>query len=107
MASEIRILLCTCPPDAAEAVATALLEQRLVACVNAVPGVVSRYWWQGKLEKDTETLLVLKTDAARVAEVVAALPAIHPYEVPELLSVPVDAGNPAYLDWVSGELRPD
>ena len=66
-----RILLCTCPPEAAEAVAVGLLNRRLVACVNAVPGVVSRYWWKGQISRDDETLLILKTDAHRVPEVIA------------------------------------
>ena len=77
----------------------------LYRALNALPGVVSRYWWQGKLEKDDETLLVLKTSADRVADVIAALKDLHPYDVPELLSLPVEDGNPAYLDWVNGETR--
>jgi periplasmic divalent cation tolerance protein len=104
---ETRVLLCTCPPGDADRIAETLLERRLVACVNAVPGVVSRYRWKGKLEKTAETLLVLKTEVAHVPAIVEALPEIHPYDVAELLTVPVESGNPAYLDWVSGELRPD
>lgn len=103
MATTARVLLCTCPPAAAEKIATGLLERRLVACVNAVPGVVSRYWWKGKLERDDETLLVMKTEAARVPEVIAALKDLHPYEVPELLSLPVDAGAAPYLAWLRDE----
>lgn len=104
---ETRILLCTCPPDSADGIAETLLERRLVACVNALPGVVSRYRWQGKLEKETETLLILKTEVSRVQAIVDALPEIHPHDVAELLTLPIESGNPAYIDWVSGELRPD
>jgi len=100
-----RVLLCTCPPDAAEKIARGLLERKLVACVNAVSGVVSRYWWKGALQRDEETLLVMKTEAARVPEVIAALKDLHPYEVPELLSLPVDAGAGSYLAWVREATR--
>lgn len=105
MATTARVLLCTCPPAAAEKIAKGLLERRLVACVNAVPGVVSRYWWKKKLERDDETLLVMKTEAARVPEVIAALKDLHPYEVPELLALPVDAGAEPYLAWLADETR--
>ena len=103
MPTTARVLLCTCPPDAAERIAQGLLERRLVACVNAVPGVVSRYWWKGKIERDDETLLVMKTEASRVAEVIAALKGLHPYETPELLALPVDAGAEPYIAWVRDE----
>jgi periplasmic divalent cation tolerance protein len=102
----VRVLLCTCPPDAAEAIATGLLERRLVACVNALPGVVSRYWWRDGIERDEETLLILKTTPARVQEVFDALGDLHPYEVPELLSLPVEEGAGPYADWVNRETAP-
>jgi len=98
-----RVLLCTCPPGAVEALAAGLLERRLVACVNAVPGVVSRYWWQGKLERDDEVLLVMKTEAARVSDVIDALKELHPYDTPELLALPVEDGAQPYLDWIREE----
>jgi periplasmic divalent cation tolerance protein len=106
MTSTVRVLLCTCPRDAAARIAEGLLERRLVACVNALDGVLSRYRWKGRLQKDEETLLVLKTEQARVAEVIAALKELHPYEVPELLSLPVEEGAEAYLRWVAGETAP-
>jgi periplasmic divalent cation tolerance protein len=105
MPTNARVLLCTCPPDAAEKIARGLLERRLVACVNALPGVVSRYWWKGALQRDEEMLLVMKTEASRVPDVVAALKDLHPYEVPELLALPVDAGAEPYLKWVREETR--
>lgn len=73
--------------------------------MNALPGAVSRYWWKGSLARDEETLLLMKTEAARVPEVIAALKELHPYEVPELLSLPVDAGAEPYLAWVKDETR--
>ena len=64
--TDARVLLCTAPPDQAESVARALLERHLVACVNIVPGARSLYWWQGKLEDERESLLILKTTADRL-----------------------------------------
>ena len=105
--SDVRVLLCTCPPSAADRLATALVERRLVACVNAVAGVASRYRWKGKVEKDEETLLILKTTTARVADVISALKDLHPYDVPELLSLAVEEGAEDYLNWVRAETVPD
>jgi periplasmic divalent cation tolerance protein len=106
MTTSVRVLLCTCPRDAAGRIAEGLLERRLVACVNAIDGVASRYRWKGKLQQEEETLLVLKTEEGRVAEVIAALSDLHPYEVPELLSLPVEQGSEPYLRWVAGETAP-
>ena len=100
MPESVRVLLCTCPADAVEALAGGLLKRRLVACVNAVPGVTSRYWWKGKLEREDEVLLLMKTAAARVPEVIDALKELHPYDTPELLALPVAEGAGPYLDWV-------
>lgn len=104
--SDVSVLLCTCPPQAADDLAVALLERRLVACVNAIAGVASRYRWKGKVERDDETLLVLKTTAERVPEVIAALEELHPYDVPELLALPVAEGAASYLNWVREETAP-
>ena len=104
--SGVRVLLCTCPSDAADKLATALLERRLVACVNVIAGVSSHYRWNGKLEKDEESLLILKTTREQVAGIDAALKELHPYDVPELLSLPVEEGADAYLRWVREETGP-
>ena len=74
--------------------------------MNAVPGVVSRYWWRDKLEREDETLLLLKTEAQHVPAVIAALKELHPYDVPELLALPVDTGAEPYLAWVKAETAP-
>jgi len=71
-----------------------------------LPHVVSRYWWKGSLEREEESLLVMKTEVTRVEEVIAAIHELHPYEVPELLSLPVEAGADAYLTWVSESTAP-
>ncbi len=106
MPESVRVLLCTCPADAVKALAAGLLERRLVACINAVPGVVSRYWWKDKLERSDEVLLLMKTEAARVTEVIDALKELHPYDTPELLALPVAEGAGPYLDWVRTETGP-
>jgi periplasmic divalent cation tolerance protein len=89
--------------EAARALVTALVERRLVACGTVVPGAVSIYRWRGAVEQQEEALVVLKTTARRWAELAAALPDLHPYEVPELVAVPVVGGHPAYLKWLSDE----
>lgn len=68
--------------------------------MNTVPGVVSRYWWKGKLEEEVEALLLIKTVESHVQEVIDALQELHPYDVPELLSLPVEAGAEPYLRWL-------
>jgi len=100
MSVTARVLLCTCPPEAAGDVARGLLERRLAACVNAVPGVVSRYWWKDAIEEDSETLLLIKTDQKHVAAIIDALAELHPYDVPELLVLPVESGAEPYLRWM-------
>jgi periplasmic divalent cation tolerance protein len=80
-----------------------LVERRLVACGTVMPGAVSTYWWQGAVADEEEVVVVLKTTTARWAELAAALPALHPYEVPELIALPVVAGHTPYLAWVRRE----
>ncbi|MGH7162037.1 MAG: divalent-cation tolerance protein CutA, partial [Planctomycetota bacterium] len=106
VSASVRLLLTTCPEDAADALAEALLRRRLVACVNLVRGVKSRYWWKGKLESAGECLLLLKAPAGGVSAVAAALTELHPYETPELLALPVESGLPAYLEWIEEVTAP-
>jgi periplasmic divalent cation tolerance protein len=84
----------------AERIARALVERRLAACVNVVPGVVSVYRWKGAVERDEERLLVIKTRAERLEALRQALVELHPYEVPELVALPVEAGHAPYLAWL-------
>ncbi|TAK34964.1 MAG: divalent-cation tolerance protein CutA [Chloroflexota bacterium] len=101
----MRLLISTCPPTDADRIADALLSKRLVACVSIVPGVRSKYWWQGELVTDDEVVLLIKTQDHLIDQVLAELKAVHPYQVPELLSLPVEKGNPDYLAWVADETR--
>ncbi len=84
----------------AERIGRALVEQRLAACVNVVPGVVSFYRWQGELQRDQEWLLVIKTRAEALEPLRAALLSLHPYELPELVAWPIVAGHEPYLRWI-------
>jgi periplasmic divalent cation tolerance protein len=84
----------------ADRIARALVERRLAACVNVVPGLVSIYRWKGAVERDEERLLVIKTRRERLDALRAAIVSLHPYEVPEILALPVEAGSPAYLAWL-------
>ena len=84
----------------AERIARALVERRLAACVNVVPGVVSVYRWKGEVCRDEELLLVIKTRAERLPALREALVALHPYELPELVALPIESGHPPYLAWL-------
>lgn len=84
----------------AERIARALVERRLAACVNVVPGVVSVYRWKGEVCRDEERLLVIKTRADRLEALREALVGLHPYELPELVALPVAAGHAPYLAWL-------
>lgn len=102
-AGRVAVLLVTHPDEAgAAALVTTLVEERLVACGTIVPGVESIYRWQGALERARECVVILKTTAAEVDRVVERIPALHPYEVPEILALPVVAGHAGYLAWVVG-----
>jgi periplasmic divalent cation tolerance protein len=93
------------PPDA-QKIARTLVEERLAACVNVVPGVVSVYRWKGVVEKEDELLLVIKTIGERVEHLKARLLELHPYELPEVVVIPIGGGHGAYLDWIAEQVRP-
>lgn len=89
--------------EAAETVVRSLLDERVVACGNIVPGAVSLYRWKGSVHRDEEVVVILKTLRRLVPKVLERARALHPYDVPELLVQEVVDGNPAYLDWVGEE----
>lgn len=103
------LLVLTNLPDepSARALAHQLVEQQLAACVNIQTGVQSVYRWQGSIEEASEVSLLIKTTAARYAELEVAIKAAHPYEVPEIIALPITAGWPQYLDWLSKETKKD
>lgn len=103
----LSLVLVNAPPDRAPALARALVERRLAACVNVVPAIKSFYFWDGALQEDEESTLLIKTRTALVPELTAAVRALHPYTVPEVVALPIDGrqGNPDYLAWVRAETR--
>jgi periplasmic divalent cation tolerance protein len=96
------LVLCTCPDEAvATGIARALVSEGLAACVNRTAPVTSVYRWQGRLCEEAEQLLVVKTTPARYAALEMRLKALHPYELPEIIAIPVVVGSRQYLDWVA------
>jgi periplasmic divalent cation tolerance protein len=105
----VAVLACTCTcPDLASAqrVAEALVDERLAACVQVLPGVRSTYRWHGNVERADEVLLLIKTTSERLETLAERVRALHPYELPELLAVEAAGGLPDYLDWVAAQTRP-
>lgn len=101
-ATEVVVVLSTLPTDErGPALARALVDERLAACVNLVPGLRSIYRWQGAVHDDGETLAIIKTTRGRLPALLARLPDLHPYEVPEAIVLPVLAGHLPYLAWVA------
>lgn len=102
----VLLVFCTFPDEAvARSVATTLVEEQLVACVTLSPAVTSIYRWEGKVETAGEVLALMKTTPATYDALEARLQTLHPYDVPEILAVPVERGLPGYLRWV-GESVP-
>ncbi len=107
MSSEILVVLMTAPDaEVARKIGRALVEERLAACVNIVPGVRSIYAWQGKVNDDAEVLCLMKTRRTLYPALRDRVMALHPYQVPEIIALPVAEGNAAYLAWVLGATKP-
>ena len=97
------VVLCTVPNESvAEELATGLVEANLAACVNVLPGVRSFYRWQGRLERDEELQLIIKTRADRFDDVATWIGDHHPYDVPEIIQLSVSDASKAYGAWVAG-----
>jgi len=95
------VVLCTCPDGTAAAhLAETLVDEALAACVNRLPGVVSTFRWEGRVQQETETLLLIKSTQERLVALTARIRDLHPYELPEVVAVPVLGGLEEYLDWV-------
>lgn len=104
----VMVALTTAPSaDVAESIGRSLVEERLAACANVVPGITSIFRWRGAIERESESLVVLKTTAADVEALERRLVELHPYEVPELIAWPVEVGHGPYLDWVRAEVGGD
>ena len=82
-----------------------VVEARLAACANILPGMISHYWWEGKVERGEEVAMILKTQASLAAQVTAAIREAHSYTTPAILVLPVEGGDADYLAWIAGETR--
>ncbi len=103
----VRVVLVSGPDiETLAALARTLVEERLIACANLVDGVRSIFRWQGAVEDEREALAILKTTADRLEALSARVAELHPYEVPEVLALPVLEGAEAYLEWVAGSVEP-
>ncbi len=99
---EYCLVLCTCPEgETAQFLAGSLVEERLAACVNILPGMVSVYSWEGMMESSKEALLLIKTERRAYPRLESRLRELHPYELPEILAVDIERGLPDYLNWIS------
>ncbi len=90
----------------AERAGRALVERRLAACVNILPGMISHYWWQGALERGEEVVMIVKTRASLAEQVGAAVKEMHCYATPAILVLPIESVDGGYLDWLMAETAP-
>jgi periplasmic divalent cation tolerance protein len=105
-AKKFNAVLVTAPDlRTARALARAALRARLIACANLIPRIESHYWWRGKIESGKEVLLILKTSKSKLAALEKQILAGHPYDTPEFLVLPLEAGNDRYLDWLNQACR--
>jgi len=103
--AEFLVVLCTCPDEVTgQRLARSLVEEGLAACVNAVPNIASTFCWEGKVQEDREVLLLIKSTSAVYARLEARIQALHPYELPEVVAVPIVRGSAAYLGWLEAAL---
>lgn len=103
-----QIVLCNCPnDDIASLIANALVEENLAACVNIVPGIRSVYRWQGNIEVDNEVQLLIKSRQDLFEALQQRITELHPYDVPEVIALNIQAGNHAYLNWLEESLAHD
>lgn len=98
------VVFITVPVEKAQELADFIINNKLGACVNVVPEVNSIYWWKGKVERDKESLLVVKTSMTKLPELIKGVKSIHPYTVPEIIAMPIVAGNEDYLKWIDDSL---
>ncbi len=107
--NDAALLVFSTVPDleTGERIATTLVSERLAACVNILPAVTSIYYWQGEVQKDTERLLLIKTSTSGYPPLEKRLLSLHPYELPEIIAVPVKAGLAGYLQWIQDNTGSD
>jgi len=105
MGKTIQVITTTETKADAQAIARALVEKRLAGCVQIIGPITSTYWWEGKIKTAEEWLCLIKSRRALYEALEETIREVHPYDVPEILAVPVVAGSKSYLDWLDGELK--
>ena len=106
MAENHIVTLCTVPDrECGEKIARALVDEHLAACVNIVPGVASVYRWKGKVERAEECLLIIKTGVSRFDVLKRRIQELHPYELPEIIALPIIHGSREYLKWITDSTK--
>jgi periplasmic divalent cation tolerance protein len=96
----MHVVLSTIAPEAAETLASQLIEERVAACVNILPGITSVYHWQGEVHRDNESLLVIKTSTEALSRLMQRVAELHPYDVPEIVALDTSSVNPSYAAWI-------
>ncbi|MDO8687604.1 MAG: divalent-cation tolerance protein CutA [Dehalococcoidales bacterium] len=102
--SRVVVLITAATEPEARRIAELLLTRKKAACVNIVPGVDSHFWWQGKLDSAQESLLIVKTSAALLPEIIDIVKGAHSYQVPEIIALPIIGGNEDYLKWLDSTI---
>ena len=101
----IVLFITTATAEEAQQISKVLVNQRKAACVNIVPKVSSLFWWQDKLDSAQESLLIVKTKASQLNEIVRLVKELHSYDIPEIIALPIVGGNQDYLEWIGKEVK--
>ena len=99
------VYITTANHQEAETIAQDLVAKRLVACANILPSIQSYYWWEGKVQKDSEVVLVAKTTSNKVDDMIIQVKSLHSYDCPCIIALPIEKGSPEYLNWLISETR--
>jgi periplasmic divalent cation tolerance protein len=103
--AEEKIVLVSCPDTNSKSIATSVINAQLAACVNIIPKVESIYFWEGKLCEDNECLLIIKTTSSCLIKLTELIKELHPYEIPEIISLPIENGYNPYLNWIHSSCK--